>query len=152
MTMKSRIVGVDYGARRVGLAVADPLRLFAQPRGAFSPRAAVEALRRIDAADGLAVIVVGWPLTLEGEEGKAARRVQQYVNRLRNAFPHAEIVKRDERHTSEMARDAIRDYGLRRSGHPKDDKGRIDAAAAALILQDYLDASGNEREGERGRG
>lgn len=136
-----RIVAVDYGTKRVGLAVADPTRLFAHPMGAFTQRGAVEQLKRLHAAHGIDTVVVGWPLTLEGEEGVATERVQQYVNRLRNALPDTvRIVKRDERFTSEMAKDALRDAGARRTGRPEEDRGRVDAAAAALILQDYLDA------------
>lgn len=138
-----RIVGVDYGTKRVGLAVADPLRMFAQPHGAYAQDEAVDELRAIVEADGIEVIVVGWPLTLDGEEGTATERVQEYINRLRNAFPGITIVKGDERLTSEMAKEAIRRFGTKGKGHPKDHKGRVDAAAAALILQDYLDASGN---------
>ncbi len=148
-----RLVAVDYGTKRVGLALADPLRMFARPHGAFSPGAAVEELRRIHAEEGIETIVVGWPLTLEGEEGAATERVQQYINRLRNALPAGiRIVKRDERLTSEMAKDALREAGARRTGRYEEDRGRVDAAAAALILQDYLDASGKGGEGERGRG
>lgn len=143
-----RIVAVDYGTKRVGIALADPLRLFAQPHGTFTQQGAVDELKRICAEDGLDTIVVGWPLTLEGERGKATERVQQYINRLRNALPSSvHIVRRDERFTSEMAKDAIRQFGVKRSGHPKNDRGRVDAAAAALILQDYLDTM---ERGERG--
>lgn len=143
-----RVIGVDYGTKRVGVAVADPLRMFAQPYGAYSLEEAVEVIQSIDEDEGIEVIVVGWPLTLEGEEGKAAQRVQQYINRLRNALPDVKVVKRDERYTSKMAREAIRRFGRKEKGHPKDHKGRVDAAAAALILQDYLDASEKGTEGE----
>jgi putative Holliday junction resolvase len=139
-----RVVGVDYGTKRVGLALADPLRMFARPHGAFTQREAVEELKRIHADEGIETIVVGWPLTLGGEEGVATERVQQYINRLRNALPDAvRIVKRDERLTSEMAKDALRDAGARRTGRIEEDRGRVDAAAAALILQHYLDAAGH---------
>jgi putative Holliday junction resolvase len=138
-----RLVAVDYGTKRVGIALADPLRMFAQPHGTFTQRGAVEELQRLHAEDGLETIVIGWPLTLQGEEGRATERVQQYINRLRNALPgDVQVVKRDERFTSEMAKDTIRRFGEKRAGHPKDDKGRVDAAAAALILQDYLDTAG----------
>jgi len=144
----SRIVAVDYGTKRVGVALADPLRTFAQPHGTFTQQKAVDELKRLHAEQGIETIVIGWPLTLDGDEGIATERVQQYINRLRNALPDGiRIVKRDERLTSEMAKDAIRRFGIRRSGHPKDDKGRVDAAAAALILQDYLDATGKGKEG-----
>jgi len=139
-----RVVGVDYGTKRVGLALADPLRMFARPHGAFTQREAVEELKRIHADEGIETIVVGWPLSLGGEEGVATERVQQYINRLRNALPDAvRIVKRDERLTSEMAKDALRDAGARRTGRIEEDRGRVDAAAAALILQHYLDATGH---------
>lgn len=127
--------------------------MFAQPHGAFRPGEAVEELKRIHAEEGIATIVVGWPLTLEGKEGKATERVQQYINRLQNALPgDVRIVKRDERLTSEMAKDALREAGARRTGRVEEDRGRVDAAAAALILQDYLDASGRGGKDESERG
>jgi putative Holliday junction resolvase len=137
---QSRIVGVDYGTKRVGLALADPLRTFAQAHGAFTPDAAIEELERIRDEDDIEVIVVGWPLTLAGEEGDATEQVQQYIDRLQAKLPDARVVRRDERYTSEMAKDALREAGVRQPG--RNDKGRVDAAAAALILQDYLDAPG----------
>lgn len=147
-----RLVGIDYGTKRVGLALADPLRMFARPHGAFSQREAVEELKRLHAMEGIDTVVVGWPLTLEGDEGVATERVQQYINRLRNALPASvRIVKRDERMTSEMAKDALRDAGARRTGRYAEDRGRVDAAAAALILQDYLDTSGKGGRGKTGR-
>ncbi|HEV2122841.1 MAG TPA: Holliday junction resolvase RuvX, partial [Chloroflexota bacterium] len=107
MTSEPRIVAVDYGTKRVGLAMADPLRLFAQPHGTFSPDRAVEALEAMHAEEGLETVVVGWPLTLEGEEGEATERVQAFINRLRRALPDVRLVKWDERFTSEMAKEAI---------------------------------------------
>ncbi len=91
-----RIVAVDYGTKRVGLALADPLRLFAQPYGTFSQDEALARLRTPHAEQGLAVIVVGWPLTEAGEEGAATQRVQQYINRLRKALPGVALVKWDD--------------------------------------------------------
>lgn len=132
-----RIAAVDYGRKRVGLALADPLRLFAQPIGTYTADEAVSVLRGVFEAEGLSVIVVGWPLTLDGEEGEATQFVQPFVNRLRNAFPGVELVKWDERFTSEMAKAAIREAGPRR--RHRRDRGRIDTAAAAIILQEYLD-------------
>ena len=134
----SRIVAIDYGTKRVGVAVADPLRIFAQPHGTFTPSGAVEALQTLDAADGIAVLVIGWPLTEEGEAGRATERVQQYINRLRKRLPGAKIVKWDERYTSELAKEQIYASGGRRK--QRADKSRVDAAAAGIILQEYLDS------------
>lgn len=147
---RGRVVAVDYGTRRTGLALADPLRLFAQPAGAVPPEDVAGRLRELTGTDGLAVIVVGWPLLPSGEEGRATERVAAFIETLAEAFPKAKIVRRDERHTSEMAKDAIRKVGQRRSGEPLFAEGRVDAAAAALILQDWLD--GEEGRGEREKG
>lgn len=131
-----RIVAVDYGTKRVGVALADPLRLFAQPYGTFSQDEAVARLRTLHAEQGLAVVVVGWPLTEAGEEGAATHRVQQYINRLRKVLPGVDLVKWDERYTSELAKEQLKEAGPR----AKPDRGRVDAAAAGIILQEYLDA------------
>jgi putative Holliday junction resolvase len=134
-----RIVAVDYGVKRVGLAVADPLRLFAQPLGTYSPDDAVERLRTLDRADGLAALVVCWPLTPEGGEGEAVARVRPFFNRLRNAFPGVDLVAWDERYSSARAKEAIRAAGVGRKA--RRDRARVDRAAAAVILQEYLDES-----------
>ena len=133
----ARIVGVDHGAKRVGLAVADPLRLFAQPVGTFGPAEAVERLQQIHAEEGIETVVVGWPLTPEGSEGAATRRVRPYVERLRRALPGVAVVTLDERDSSRRASEALAGAGVRNV--TRRDRGRVDAAAAAVILQDYLD-------------
>lgn len=132
----SRIVGVDVGTKRVGVAIADPLQLFAKPHGTFSPDEALDTLRSVDEDDGIDVVVVGWPLTEEGEKGEAVEMVEDYVERIDDALGTVEVVRRDERFTSEIAKDLLRDAGVRQPG--RYDKGRVDAAAAAVILQDYL--------------
>lgn len=134
-----RVVGVDVGTKRVGLALADPLRLFAQPWGTFPPGEALAVLQQLQERDGVAVLVVGWPLTETGEAGPATRRVQQYLHRLRKHLPHAEVVRWDERYTSEWAKEQLRTTATRRK-HRRD-KGNVDTLAATLLLQEYLDQS-----------
>ena len=126
-----RLVGVDYGTRRVGVALADPLRLAAQPHGIYAPDEAVEVLRRMQEQEGIERLVVGLPLTREGGEDVQTDRARQYANRLRNALG-VEVVLWDERSTTEDARTFLHETGRR----PK----HLDAAAAAVLLQDYLDA------------
>jgi len=135
----SRIVSVDFGKKRVGIAIADPLRLFTQPFGTFSPDRSLDVLKEIHADEGIDTIVLGWPLTLEGEEGAATRFVEPFYNRIRKALEGVEIIKWDERFSSEVARESIRSAGVGRKG--RRDKARVDAAAAAVILQEYLDAN-----------
>lgn len=132
----SRVVGVDVGTKRVGISVSDPLRLFAKPHGTFSPDEALDALQSLDAEEGVDTIVVGWPLTEAGEEGDAIEMVEDYVERIEDALGAIEVVRRDERFTSEIAKGLLREAGVKQPG--RYDKGRVDAAAAAVILQDYL--------------
>jgi len=134
---RSRIVGVDVGTKRVGIAIADPLHLFAQPQGTYTPEEALTELGRIQAEEGIETLVVGWPLTEEGEEGEATEMVETFVEQIRANLEAVAVVRRDERYTSEMAKDLLREAGVRQPG--RTDKGRVDAAAAAVILQDYLD-------------
>jgi len=132
----SRVVGVDVGTKRVGIAVADPLRLFATPHGTFSPDEALDALQGLADEKGIETVVVGWPLTEAGEEGEATDMVQAYAERIEGALASVDVVRRDERFTSEIAKDLLRQAGVSQPG--RYDKGRVDAAAAAVILQDYL--------------
>ena len=135
-----RIVAVDYGKKRVGIAVADPLRLFAQPYGTYAPAEAVAALQKLQAEEGIETLVVGWPLLPDGSEGAATEWVRAFIGRLRKALPGVAIVRWDERYTSVRAKEAIRAAGARRKA--RRDKARVDAAAAAILLQEYLDAGG----------
>ena len=138
MTGTRRIVGVDYGTKRVGLAKSDPLCMFAQPLGTYSPSEAISVMHEIDAGDGIEVIVIGWPLDSDGNENVSTERVDAYIADLRASLPvHIQIVKWDERGSS---RAAVQE--LVRAGARKKQRGRAgatDRVAAALILQEYLD-------------
>ncbi len=132
-----RIVGVDYGAQRVGLAMSDPFRLYAQSIGAYSIEDALQELARLQEHPGFDTIVVGWPLTLSGEEGAATEVVRAFARRLAQRFPEKNVVMQDERHSSVRARKLLFRAGVRKKA--RQDKARVDAAAAAVILQDYID-------------
>ena len=136
----ARIVGVDVGTKRVGVAVADPLQLFAQPRDTYTPDEALDMLRELRDEEGIETIVVGWPLTEEGTAEEATEMVESYIERIREAVGEVQVVREDERYTSEIAKDLLRRAGVSQPG--RYDKGRVDAAAAAVILQGYLDKRG----------
>jgi len=122
------------------LAVADPLRIFARPIGTFSLDESLVRLLALHDEEGIDVVVIGWPLLPSGDEGKATEWVQQFINRLKKALPGVELVKWDERYSSERAKTAILAAGVKRKGRRK--KGRVDAVAASIILQEYIDESG----------
>ena len=136
----ARILGVDYGEKRIGVAVSDPLGMIAQPlptvtrrRGKRPPYAELERIARDHEAVAL---VVGLPLTADGDESDWTREVRTFGDRLaeRTALPVHYI---DERMTSARAERTIRLSGLSRSR--RQEKDRVDAGAAMFILQAHLD-------------
>ncbi len=137
-----RVIGIDYGRKRVGLAMADPFRMFAQTIGTYSPDLALIELLRINRESGIELIVMGWPLNLDGEENAVTQWVQEYIRRIEKKLPGVPVVKYDERYSSRRASSALVDAGIKKKARAK--KGRLDAAAAAIILQDYLDEVGDD--------
>lgn len=136
----TRLLGIDFGERRVGLALSDPTRTIATPletlerrKGKRMPLTAIERLAREHLVDG---VVVGLPLDLSGAETAWCEEVRRAGDELgrRLGIPVAYV---DERMTSVRAERTIRSLGLPRSR--REEKGRIDAAAAALVLQRWLD-------------
>lgn len=135
-----RILGLDYGERRIGIALSDPTLTLASPletvtrrRGKRPPLAAIERIAREHAVES---VVVGLPLTLEGEEDAWCDEVRRIGDELGRRL-EVDVAYIDERMTSVEAERGIRGAGLSRRA--REDKTRVDAAAAAVILQRYLD-------------
>ena len=141
----SRILAVDWGARRVGLAVSDPTGLIARALPTLEVRsedqavAAVLEACRLEEAER---IVVGLPLRLDGSRGEAAEAAVRFAGRLESGGG-VPVEMWDERLTSVQAARQARELGERTRGR----KGRVDARAAALLLQTYLDARGPRVKG-----
>ncbi len=135
-----RVLGVDYGERRVGLAVSDPTGTIAQPLPTLTRRAGkrppVQAIADLAREWQVEAIVVGLPLTLAGDDSDWTRETRAFGEKLalRTGLPLHFL---DERMTSVRAERAVRALGLRRAA--REDKTRVDAAAAVLILQAFLD-------------
>lgn len=137
-----RTLGVDYGLRRVGIALSDPTGTLASPlttlrrrAGKRPPVGAIAALAQDHEVEG---IVLGLPLTLQGEEDEWCEEVRRVGDALagRTGLP---ITLVDERFTSVQAERAIRSSGLSKTA--REDKARIDAGAATVILQSWLDGA-----------
>jgi putative holliday junction resolvase len=135
-----RILGIDYGARRVGIAVSDPTATIAQPLAVLTRRAGkrppVQAVTDLAAEYDVAHIVIGLPLTLAGDESDWTAEVREFGGKVAERSG-AGVTFADERFTSVAAERAVRSLGLSRTERQR--KDRIDAAAAVLILQAYLD-------------
>lgn len=134
----ARVLGIDHGTRRVGLAVSDPTRVIAQPLTTLE-RGESEAwwgqLAQIIAEQEVEAIVVGYPLTMGGSHSRQTGEVDRFISQLqaRSGLP---VQRYDERLTSVAARRSLIQQGVK-TGH---DKGAVDRTAAALMLQDYLDS------------
>jgi len=134
----ARILGIDYGERRIGLAVSDPTHVIAQPlttiiRG--DSEAWWDQLAAIIAEQEVEAIAVGYPLTTKGSSSRQTEAVERFITRLKEREP-LPIYHFDERLTSVAARRALQQQGIK-TGHRK---AAVDRTAAALILQDYLDS------------
>lgn len=136
-----RILAVDYGERRVGLALSDPSALIASPLSTMKRRKGkrppLAPITRLVEEHGVDEIVVGLPLTLDGDDSDWTREVREFARSLgeRTGLP---VSLQDERMTSVEAERAVRSIGLPKK--KREQKERIDAAAAMLILQAHLDA------------
>lgn len=137
MSSSKRILGIDYGARRIGIAVSDPSKIIAQGITVVenSPQM-YNHLRQLINEYNIEKIVIGMPLNLKGEKGNQAGKVEQFIAQLKDNFG-LEVIKIDERFTSRIAQQTIRSLGV--SKKSRQIKGKVDQIAAALILQDYLD-------------
>jgi putative holliday junction resolvase len=134
----SRILAIDYGLRRVGLAVTDPLQMFAQPLDTIDNKLIIDYLKAYLGRESVQTIVLGEPKHMDGGETDATKPVQEFKLLLEKNFPNVPIVMIDERLTSRMAKQTLIDAGYKKSD--RRNKKLVDTVAAALILQTYLES------------
>ncbi|MCS7081495.1 MAG: Holliday junction resolvase RuvX [Bacteroidetes bacterium] len=133
----SPIMALDYGRKRVGLAISDRMRLVARPLGTYAQEEALRVLLEQVRREAVAVLVVGWPLDMRGQPQEMAREVAAYMRRIKHLAPELELVRWDERLSTVRAQQMLREGGVKRKN--RQNKARLDQAAAALLLQEYLD-------------
>jgi putative holliday junction resolvase len=148
-----RVLAVDYGERRVGIAISDPTATIAQPLTVLTRRRGkrppVGAVAELAATHEAVHLVVGLPLTLAGDESAWTREVRLFGEKLAERTGLA-VTFTDERLTSVAAGRAVRALGLKR--REREQKQRVDAAAAVLILQAFLDSYGHREQPGQGAG
>jgi putative holliday junction resolvase len=130
----SRCLGVDYGTKRVGLAISDSLGITARPLSVVPRSAVVQEVVNLVKEHDVGTIVVGLPTGLSGDEGMSASEARKLADELGIAAG-VEVILVDERYTSRMAEDALLESGMKR----RERRENVDKVAAAIILQDYLD-------------
>ena len=136
--MDKRILGIDFGNVRIGVAVSDPLRIIAQTVGTFQNNATIlDELERLAKEYDVGLVVVGMPYTLKGEKGTKADEVDKFIGALKQKLA-VDVVSLDERFTSRIAQQTLIQMGTTKKQR-RTNKGRVDAMASALILQSFLD-------------
>jgi putative Holliday junction resolvase len=132
----ARILSVDYGKKRTGIAVTDPLQIIAGGLATVSTSELFDWLKAYIAREQVERIIIGEPLQPNGQPSENLQRVQQFVNRWRKAVPDVPIEFFDERFTSVLAHRAMLDGGLKKK--TRQDKALVDEISATIILEDYL--------------
>lgn len=136
-----RILAIDYGRKRCGLAVTDPLRIVATALATVPAAGLTDFVRDYCAREPVDLIVVGQPRTMSGEPSESMRYITPALGKLRKALPDMPVEMWDERFTSVLAHRAMIDAGVRK--HARQDKAAIDRMSAVLILNGYLDSNRN---------
>ena len=132
-----RMIGIDYGRARVGVAMSDPLGIFASPLETVVSAKIIDYLQKLTTSENVVCFVVGYPTNLDGRPAEAAADVDVFLKRLAKRFPAIPVVLEDERFTSVLAHRAMIDGGMKKSDRRK--KESVDKISAAIILQSYLD-------------
>ena len=132
-----RIIGIDYGRKRVGVATSDPLGIFASALETVHSAKIIEYLKNYSQNETIVRFVVGYPVNMNGAPSEAAKDVDVFLKHLAKAFPDIPVTLEDERFTSVLAHRAMIDGGMKKQDRQK--KESVDKISAAIILQSYMD-------------
>ncbi|NVO18234.1 MAG: Holliday junction resolvase RuvX [Bacteroidetes bacterium] len=132
-----RIIAIDFGQKRVGVAVTDPGQMIAGPLDTVASMDILAFLEKYIAAEDVECIVVGEPRQMNNEPSESARFIEPFVKKLIQLFPGLKIDRVDERFTSKMASQAILASGAKKKD--RQDKGLVDRVSAVIMLQTYLE-------------
>ena len=132
-----RILAIDYGTKRTGIAVSDPLRIIAGGLETVATKELERWLAQYFAANDVSTIVVGNPVRMDGAPSETWKYVEPLAARLRKSYPDKEVVFHDERFTSVMAHRTMLESGIGRMA--RRDKALVDKISATIILQSYME-------------
>lgn len=131
-----RILAIDYGRKRTGIAVTDPLRITAGPLDTVPTHTLIDWLKQYFQRERVDQVVIGHPKQLSGEDSESMNYIRPFMERFRQTFPDMPLIQFDERFTSVLAHRAMIDGGMKKS--QRQDKAVVDKIAACIILEDYL--------------
>jgi putative holliday junction resolvase len=133
----ARIMAIDYGSKRVGIAVTDPLQIIATGLTTVHSKDLIDFLKKYMEQEAVECMVVGEPKRLNNEPSDSARFIEPFVVHLRRTFPTVKVERMDERFTSKMAFQTMIDSGLKRKA--RQNKELVDEISATIILQSYME-------------
>ena len=133
-----RILAIDYGKKRTGIAVTDTLQIIAGGLDTVETKDLEQWLTGYMQKEEVETFVVGYPRQMDGDDSENMKRITPFVNRLKKLFPQVKVELYDERFTSVLAHKTMLDSGIGRKA--RQDKGLVDKISATIILQDYLES------------
>ncbi len=139
-----RLICLDYGRKRTGVAVTDPLKIIASGKDTVPTHVIREYLRSYFAGEEIDRLIIGYPKTLRGEPSEAVRYIDPFVKWFKKEFPNIPIVLFDERFTSRMAERILIEAGVPKM--TRRDKSLIDKISASLILQSDMESENNKQQ------
>jgi putative holliday junction resolvase len=135
----ARLLCIDYGGKRTGIAVTDPFKIIATALTTIESKELISFLKKYISNEVVETILIGYPLDLNNKATHATPLVNSAIKELEKKFPQIAIIKLDERYTSKMASRAMVEMGMKKKDRQK--KENIDVVAATIMLQEYLDYS-----------
>ena len=132
----SRILAIDYGIKRTGIAVTDELQIIASGLKTIPSETAIAFLTTYFSKENVSKVLIGEPKQMNGDPSESTPIIEKFVTAFKTAFPEMQIVRVDERFTSKMAFKTMIDSGLKKK--QRQNKGLVDEIAATILLQDYL--------------
>ena len=133
-----RLLSIDYGKKRTGIAVSDPLQIIATGLTTVETSKLLDFLADYLQKEEVSSIVVGMPRQMNYEPSENMRRIEPFVNRLRKLYPHIRVEYYDERFTSRMAQQAMIEGGVKKK--ERQNKALVDEISATIILQGYMES------------
>lgn len=133
-------MALDYGKKRTGIAVSDPLQIIARGLETVDTGELIGYLKKYFKEEEVEKVIIGYPLNFDNSPTHATPLVEKFIGKYQHVFPHIEIIKVDEQLSSKMASQAIAGMGLKKKD--REQKGLIDTVAATILLQDYLESRG----------
>ena len=138
-----RIIGIDYGKKRIGLAVTDPLQMFASPLNTVSPAEFYIFINEYLKKEEIDAFVIGYPVQMNNLPSEAVKHINPFIKKLKKTYPEKYIHLADERFTSQMAFQTMIDGGVKKK--ERQDKSMVDKISASLILRSFLDNRSNKK-------